>query len=104
MTDALGKYKHRRVQNDTRQRQHRPPQQQPRTVYEQQKRLEAAITGALDLVVRNAHIAQQAVIGNDALAEDLDAGFVLVVQVALHEPFRELDDLAEGEVLAWDSV
>lgn len=55
-------------------------------------------------MVGNAHVAELAVVHEDTLAKLDDSGLVLVVEVALHEVLAELDNLAEGQVLAGDAV
>jgi hypothetical protein len=88
------------MQDDTRQTQQAPPKQKARAVYEEKQTLYASVAGSFDLVIRDAHIPQKPVVRYDALAELDDARLVLIVEIAFHEAFGQLDHLTESKVLA----
>lgn len=104
MRDKLGESEDGSVEKDTRERQQSPPHKETGAVDEKQKGADRGVGSALDLVVCDAHVAELAVVHKRALAELDNPGVVLVLEVSLHEVLAELDDLAEGEVLARDTV
>lgn len=55
-------------------------------------------------MIGDAHVPEESVVRNDALAKLDDAWFVLVVEVTFHEALAEFDDLSESEVLPGDTV
>jgi hypothetical protein len=104
VADDFREDEHWRMEDHAREGQQSPPQQQSRAVDEQQETLDGAIGRALDLVIGDAHVPEESVVRDDALAKLDDAWFVLVVEVSFHEALAELDDLSQSEVLPGDTV
>ena len=55
-------------------------------------------------MIGDTHVPEKTIVRNNTFAKLDDSWFMLVMQVALHEPFADLDDLTKREMLTWNSI